>query len=732
MEVHQTKKKRTERVYHDDVLIDDYEWLRERDSPEVLEHLERENEYTAAKLQHQEGLRAQILDEIGARTKQTDMSVPERCGSWWYFMRTIEGQSYPISCRVPVEDENSWEVPVYNDEDAQTIFDENQEAERFKGLTGSAFFSVGTTDVSRDGTLLLFSVDTAGNERYNLKLRNLETGVELPDKIQGIAHQALFDITGHYIFYTRTDSAWRTYQVVRHRIGEVDDSNDEVVFQEDDELFSVGVNLSLDRQTIYIECASKETSEIYTISANDPTGSPKLFWKRTKGVEYDLEVVKINGVEYKFVLHNKDSVDFAVDIFTHDDELLGRFLSSTSKNYGPCEIQGVSVFKDYIVACVKRDAINRVYYLLVDDFLKNPLKPEDFWTEIIPNNLELFNLCVQSSEYESPVIRYFHSSYTTPHKLISLNVSTREETLLKQLEVMPNVDDEEYCAENYAEKRLWATSHDGKRIPISLIWRKSGVDDELPQNRAVLQNGYGAYGVSQVPQFSIPRLSMLDRGVVYAVSHVRGGGDLGRAWYLAGNKQQKKNTFLDFVSCSKLLVEKQILNPKLLVISGRSAGGLLIGAAMNMFMQEQVDQKNDAIDLAGVVADVPFVDILTTMLDASLPLTIPEQEEWGDPLPNRDVYNYIKSYAPYNDIVDLRSSNVKPPQILVQTSLNDTHVLFVEPAKWVAKLRELGYNPLLKCEMQSGHAGVSGRYNIWKETAFELAWTLEALGVQHF
>ncbi|MDR1447726.1 MAG: S9 family peptidase [Candidatus Ancillula sp.] len=733
MKLHQVEKKYTEHTYHGDVLADDYEWLRNRDSSRVIEHLERENAYTTSKLQHLENFRSQVFDEIKARTKETDMSVPVRFGAWWYFAKTIEGQAYPISCRIPVENTQSWEVPVYNDEDAEVIFDMNQEAKKHMELTGSAFFSLGATDISESGTLLLYSVDTAGNERYNLKLRNIKTGVELPDEIHGIGHQALFDITDSYIFYTRTDSAWRTYQVVRHKIGEKDDSNDVIIFQEDDELFNVGVDISLDRKTIYIECGSKCESEIYTISASNPTDNPKLFWKREENVEYDLEVATLKGSEYKFVLHNKNSIDFDVDVFTHDDKLVGRFLSSTSPNYGPCKIQGISVFKDYIIIQMKRNTLNRIYFLLVEDFLKNPLVPEAFWTEILPDNLELFNLGVHSAEYESPIIRYSYSSYTTPPRLMALNVLTGEKTLLKSLEVMPNVDGKEFRAEDYTEKRLWATSYDGKKVPISLIWRKKGEDDEsLPVNQPVLQIGYGAYGISQTPQFGIARLSLLDRGVVCAIAHVRGGEDLGRAWYLDGKKLHKKNTFLDFISCSKHLVNEQILDPERLVISGGSAGGLLVGAVLNMFIQEQVQNKSDAIHLAGVVADVPFVDILTTMLDLSLPLTIPEQEEWGDPLTDPDIYNYIKSYAPYNNVVDLRSTDVKPPQILVQTSLNDTRVLYVEPAKWAAKLREFGYDPLLKCEMESGHAGVTGRYNIWKETAFELAWVLEVLGVQNF
>jgi oligopeptidase B len=657
------------------------------------------------------------------------MSVPTRCGSWWYFARTIEGLPYPISCRIPAENTQSWEVPAYNDADAEVIFDANVEAQKCKQKTGGEFFSIGTTDISEDGKLLLFSVDTAGNERYDLFVRDIKTGQNLPDRIENIAHSALFDITGEYIFYTRADDAWRTHQVLRHKIGERDDKNDVVVFQEDDELFNAGIGIAPDRQTIYIESASKETTEFHTISATTPENFPAVFWQRVHGVEYELEIAHINGVEYNFVAHNKDSVDFDVDLYV-DGKYLGRFLSSTSANYAPCKIQDVSVYLNYIVVTLKKDTLNHAYYLSIDNFLKNPLKPEENWVEIVPDNLELYNLNIVGSEFESPLIRYIYSSYITASKLISLTPSTGEKTLLKRQEIEPNVDGEPFSEENYAQKRLYARTPEGKNIPISLIWRKNASDDErLPENRPVLQTGYGAYGISLSPHFSISRLSLLDRGVVYAVAHIRGGGDLGRGWYLDGNKLHKKNTFTDFICCLKFLKASKILDPERVVISGGSAGGLLVGAVMNMLIQEQVNGADDALIPTGVVADVPFVDILTTMLDTSLPLTIPEQEEWGDPIADRAVYDYIKSYAPYHNIVDLRNASIKPPQILAQTSLNDTRVLYVEPAKWVAKLRALGYNPLLKCEMESGHAGVSGRYNIWKETAFELAWILQVLGV---
>ena len=722
-----TPKVGFKRVYHNDTFVDEYEWLRDKANPDVIAHLEAENAHTEARLTHLAPLRETLFGEIKARTKETDLSVPSRHNGYWYYSRTLEGKNYPLSCRVVAEGED-WTPPeastLAQSGREEIIFDANLESERL----GAKFFTLGASDVSEDGTKLLYAYDITGDERYQLHIRRLDTGAELEDVIEDVT-SAMFDITGEYIFYTKADEAWRSFQVFRHKLGS---SEDVLVFQEDDEHFNVGVGVSGDKKYLLLQTSSKVTDEIYLLDASTPEGDFEVFWERRENVEYSVEPIVDGAVQGFFVTHNLDSKEFDIDLYSSPSKKVGRFLSSDTKGSLSEDAQdgdapslaqqrllpSVSVCQNFLLVGFKQNTLRRSFVLLRSDFEADPLNPEAHWKEIRPEGLELYSLGAGASDYESPLITYAYSSYTTPSRLILLDPETGAETLLKEKEVLP-LDGTQFDPSLYHEQRLWARSkgQDGEyvQVPISLVYK-----GDFPADRPCLLYAYGSYGASESPGFSVPRLSLLDRGVVLAVVHVRGGSELGYAWYESGKMLQKKNTFYDFLAAAKHLVAEGITSSKHLVAAGGSAGGLLVGAALNM----------EPTLFTGVEAAVGFVDPLTSILKPELPLTVPEWEEWGDPLHSEEVYQYMKSYSPYENIATNQDASAEKPQILATTSLNDTRVLYVEPAKWCAKLRDFGYDALLKCEMEAGHGGVSGRYNAWKEIAFTLAWELDVLGAR--
>jgi oligopeptidase B len=727
-----TRKVAHSRVHHSDTFIDNYEWLRDKSSPEVIAHLNEENAYTESKLAHLSTLRETIYSEIKARVKETDLSVPSRHAQHWYYSRTLEGQEYPLSCRAPVENDE-WVPPsalsLSKSGQEEIIFDANAESKRL----GAGFFTLGASDISEDGTKMLYAYDITGDERYELHVRDLSTNTELADVIKDVT-SAMFDVTGEYIFYTKADDAWRSFQVYRHRLGSL--TSDVLIYQEDDERNNVGIGVTRDKKYLVLESSSKVTDEVHLLDAKNPEGDFEVFWKRQEGVEYDVETISDGDAQGFLVTHNRDSKEFDIDFYSSPSQKVGRFLSSanatdedgvqSSEDPGSIPqlararlLPGVSIYKNFLVVSFKQNTLVRSFVLMRSDFEADPLNPEKHWREIRPSNLELFSLGVGASEYEAPLINYAYSSYTTPNRLMLLDPTTWEETLLKEAEVLP-LNGVPYDKSLYNEKRLWATSigEDGNpvQVPISLVYK-----GDYPEDRPCLLYGYGSYGASESPRFSTSRLSLLDRGVVFAVAHVRGGSELGYSWYEDGKMLSKKNTFYDFIACAKHLISENITTSKRLVISGGSAGGLLVGAAVNM-----------APDLfAGAEVAVGFVDPLTSILMPELPLTVPEWEEWGNPLHDEKVYQYMKSYSPYENIsvqnVDQSAHTIR---ILATTSLNDTRVLYVEPAKWCARLREFGYDPLLKCEMEAGHGGVSGRYKAWREVAFTLAWELDVMGIR--
>ncbi|MFC0625582.1 S9 family peptidase [Kribbella deserti] len=677
-------RKPKERSHHGDVFVDDYEWLRDKTNEEVLEYLRAENAYTAARTEHLKSLREAIFSEISERTLQTDLSVPARRGGYWYYTRTIEGKQYAISCRVKVEGD---EPPVTEGDipGEQLLLDGNQVA------GDSEFFALGTVDVSPDGNLLAYSVDLTGDERFTLRIKDLRTGELLPDELTDIHYGSAWSADGSTLFYTKTDDAWRPYQVWRHELGATEDV---LVLEEPDERFWVGVDLTRNEQAILVSLGSKLTSEVWLLDAQNPAGELVVVAPRREGVEYDVE----HAGDQLLITHNADAPNFSLATAPLDNPGSWTTLLAADEE---SRLLGADAFAGHVMVYRRRNALTELAVL--------PREGSGFGTpEALVFDEPIYSVSPgRNDEWNDTRYRFGYTSLVTPSSTYDVEVATGERRLLKQQPVLGGVD-----LGAYTQYREWATAPDGTRVPISMVARKDVTPDG---NAPVLLYGYGSYESSLDPWFSIPRLSLLDRGVVFAIAHVRGGGELGRHWYDDGKMLAKRNTFTDFIACAEHLVSSGWSQPSRIVAQGGSAGGLLMGAVANLAPQA----------FGGVVAEVPFVDALTTILDPSLPLTVIEWEEWGNPLEDPEVYKYMKSYSPYENV----AAQDYPP-ILAITSLNDTRVFYVEPAKWVARLRELKTGDsevLLKIEMEAGHGGRSGRYDAWHELSFTLSWILDTL-----
>jgi len=683
------------RVHHGDEFLDPYEWLRAKDDARVRAHLEAENAYTEARTAHLAALRETIFQEIKGRVRESDLSVPTRRGNWWYYGRTVEGKQYGIQCRAPLASPDDWTPPVLDATTPvpgeQILLDGNEEAD------GNEFFSLGSFEVSTDGNLLLYGVDLDGDERYTLRVRDLRTGQTLPDVIEGTFAGATLSPDARYIVYTTVDDAWRPDTVWLHEIG-TPTASDVVLHKEDDERYWVGAGFTRSDRYLVIGVGSSITSEEWILDADDLRGTPRVVWPRKEGVEYDTSHAVIDGEDVFYVLHNEGALDFEL-VRVSASNPQGERTVVLPHEPGR-RLLGVDTFRDWGVVGYRRDGIARLGML---DYATGAVDEIAF-------DEPLYSVGTAGNpEWAPPLLRLGYGSFTTPSTVYDYDVATKELHLRKQQPVLGGYD-----PADYGQARVWATARDGVRVPISLVWKRSfGEPGAAP--RPVHLYGYGSYEHSIEPGFSVARLSELDRGVVFAVAHVRGGGEMGRQWYEDGKLLHKRNTFTDFVDCAQHLVDHGYTTPDRTVAEGGSAGGLLMGAVANLAPEL----------FAGILADVPFVDALTTILDPSLPLTVIEWDEWGDPLHDADVYAYMKSYSPYENVRE----GVSYPRILAVTSFNDTRVLYVEPAKWVARLREVGADALLKCEMVAGHGGVSGRYDSWRERAFELAWLLDVLGL---
>jgi oligopeptidase B len=686
------KRVPSERIHHGDTVTDEYAWLATKDDPETIAYLTAENAYTEARTAHLEGLRADLFEETRRRTQETDLSVPSRKGGYWYYTRTVEGQQYGVQCRRAVRDGET-DPPVSADgaplDGEEVLLDGNLLAE------GHDFFALGAFDVSPDGRWLAYSTDFSGDERFTLRVKDLSTGELLPDEVPDTFYGTAWSADASVLFYVTVDEAWRPNRVWRHTLG-TPSSEDVVVHQEDDERFWVGVELTRSEKFVLIDIHSKITSEVLVIPAGNPTGAPASVAPRRQGVEYTVEH---HGHRF-LILHNDGAEDFALAYTSADAP--GDWVPLIEHSPGT-RLEAVDAFADHLVVSLRTNGLTGLRVL--------PIGGGDAFDIDFPE--PLYSVGLDSNpEYQTRQIRLRYTSLVTPDSVYDYDLVTRQMVLRRQKPVKPGPDGRAYDPADYEQHRDWALADDGTRVPISLVCRAGTPKDG---SAPCVIYGYGSYEASMDPWFSIARLSLLDRGVIFAVAHIRGGGELGRRWYDQGKLLAKKNTFTDFVACARHLVKAGWTATDRLVARGASAGGLLMGAVANL--------APDAF--AGIVAQVPFVDALTSILDPSLPLTVTEWEEWGNPLDDPEVYAYMKSYTPYENV-----RAVDYPAILAVTSLNDTRVLYHEPAKWIARLRAVAPQGdyLLKTEMGAGHGGPSGRYDAWREEAFINAWVLDRLG----
>ncbi|WP_413468181.1 S9 family peptidase [Mycobacterium sp. RTGN4] len=685
------------REHHGDVFVDPYEWLRDKSDPEVIAYLEAENAYTEQQTEQLAPLRQKIFDEIKARTKETDLSIPTRRGEWWYYGRSFEGKQYGVQCRCPLADPDDWSPPEFDEHTEipgeQILLDENVEAE------GHEFFSLGAASISLDGHTLAYSTDVLGDERYTLKFKDLRTGKLYDDTIVGIGAGVTWAADNRTVYYITVDDAWRPDTVWRHRIGAGLPA--QKVHHEADERFWISVGRTRSNKYVFIAAGSSVTSEVFYGDAADPEATFSPILPRRELVEYDVDHVVVGGEDRFLILHNDGAENFTLVEAPVADPTAFRTLI---EHRDDVRLDAVDTFEHHIVVSYRSEALPRIqlWPIYADG---NYGHPEDitFETELTSSGLS------GNPNWSAPRLRVGTTSFVVPVRIYDIDLATGERILLKEQPVLGD-----YRPEEYVERRDWAVAPDGARVPISIIHR-AGLQLPAP----TLIYGYGAYESCEDPRFSIARLSLLDRGLVFVIAHVRGGGELGRPWYEHGKLLEKKNTFTDFIAAATHLVATDVTHPENLVAMGGSAGGLLMGAVANMAPEL----------FAGILAQVPFVDALTTILDPSLPLTVTEWDEWGNPLADEQVYEYMKSYTPYENV-----AAKDYPAILAMTSLNDTRVFYVEPAKWVAALRHTATGDpevLLKTELVAGHGGISGRYERWKEAAFQYAWVLATADRDH-
>jgi oligopeptidase B len=701
---------RHERTFHGDTFIDEYAWLEAKDDQETIAFLEAENAYTDAMTAGQAELREAIFGEIKARTQETDLSVPNRKGRWWYYARTVQGKQYAVFCRRAVRPDDSG-PPMSPDgsplDGEEVLLDANE-------LAGDGqFFAIGAYSVSPDGGLLAYSTDFSGDERFTLRIKDLTTGETAPDEIPNTFYGAAWSLDGSALFYTTVDDAWRPYRVWRHMVG-TPAAEDVIVYEEADEKFRVGMGLTRSERYLILSVASSVTSEAWLLDAARPEDELTLVARRRQGVEYHVEhQAGTDGTGRLLILHNDHAENF---------ELAAAPLSDPASwtpviaHRSDTRLLGVDAFTGHLVVYFRREGLTGLRIIrsdgpgpggTPDDDALDDAGHEVSFPEPVYSVGPLAN-----REYDTRLFRLGYASLVTSASVYDCDMATGDLTLLKRQPVLASPGGQEHRIEDYDQYREWATAGDGTRVPISLVCRKGTPRDG---SSPFLLYGYGSYEASIDPTFSISRLSLLDRGFGYAIAHIRGGGEMGRRWYEDGKLLHKTNTFTDFVACAEHLVAQGWTSPSRLIARGGSAGGLLMGAVANIAPQ----------NFGGIVAQVPFVDALTTILDPSLPLTVTEWEEWGDPLHDAQVYAYMKSYSPYENV----TGQTYPP-ILAVTSLNDTRVLYREPAKWIAKLQAVAQGGpfLLRTEMVAGHGGRSGRYDKWHEEALVLAWIVTTAG----
>ena len=661
---------------HGDRRVDPYYWLRDKENPEVIAHLEAENAYADAVMADTAELRDRLYREIVGRVQETDYSAPTFYKGWWSYTRTVEGLDYEIYCRR----RDSMEAPE------EVILDANELAK------GHEYFELGYVERSPDENLVAYAVDTDGSELHELRFRELAAGRDLDDVLRGVYYGAAWSADSRTFFYARPDAAMRPYQIWRHRLGTAPEQ-DVLVLQEDDERFELSVEPSKSERFILITSASQVTSECRFLSSDAPEGEPVMVEPRRPDIEYSVD----HQEDRFLILTNDGATNFRLMAAPVSSPGRSSWTELVPERPG-VRLNFIDVHRGHVVLGQRSDGLQRLEVLDSSTGDLHVLEQPDAAYTAFPGS---------SPDYESRVMRFFYTSLNAPWSAIDYDMETRERTIVKEQPVRGGYDRKDYDTE-----RLWAKSQDGVEVPISLVYRR----DMHRKDSPLLLYGYGAYEQSSDPMFDSNRLSLLDRGFIFAIAHVRGGGEMGREWYENGRLLHKRNTFDDFIACAQHLVAQGYTVPDRLAIRGRSAGGLLIGAVLN--------QRPDLFGCA--VAQVPFVDALTTMLDDKLPLTVNEYDEWGDPR-EPDYYHYIKSYSPYDNV-----RNVEYPALLVMAGLNDPRVSYWEPAKWVAKLRAVnrGERPiLLQTQMGSGHMGPSGRYDSWREEAFVTSFVLRQLSL---
>jgi oligopeptidase B len=672
------KKKSKILELHGDKRIDNYFWMRDIENPEVTAYLEAENDYADAVMKPTEVLQKQLYEEMLSRIKETDLSVPIRKDDYYYYSRTEEGKAYAIHCRKKGSLDAIEEI----------LIDENELA------AGNEFFSLGIFAVSPSHEILAYSIDTNGSERYQLYFVNLTTSKFYSEIISDTYYSFAWANDNKTVFYTKIDDANRPFQVFSHQLGNSVEA-DTLIHHEPDDSYFLSVDKTRSDAYILLSCGSQITSEVYYLDANQPQNEFKSFQPRIHGVEYEID----HHSDYFYIVTNEGAINF---------KLLRTLVNKSSKDNWQLVIphredimlSGISIFANYLVIYERKYGLPRARIQNLTTGAENDIQfPEPTYAFFEGAN----------PEFNTNILRFTYTSLITPASVFDYNMDTQERELKKETEVLGGYDKTQYESE-----MLMATAADGSQIPISIVYRH---DIKKSGRNPLFLTGYGSYGYPYPVSFSSSNLPLLERGIVYAIAHIRGGGEIGRKWYENGKFLQKKNTFTDFITCAEYLIQENWTSPQNLAISGGSAGGLLMGAVINM--------RPDLFQ--AVVADVPFVDVISTIIDTSLPLSAIEWEEWGNPN-DKVYYDYIKSYSPY-DNVEAKAY----PHLLITAGLNDPRVKYWEPAKWTAKLRELKTDEnilLLKTNMGAGHGGASGRYESLKELAFEYAFVFQRLGIE--
>jgi len=662
---------------HGDRRVDPYAWLRDRNDPEVLAYLRSENAFTARRMKGTRVLQRRLFREIRARIKETDLDVPVKVDDYSYYTRTVRGKQYAIHCRRRDRGAGPEEI----------LLDENVLAKPH------SFFSLGQLRVSPDHRLLAYTVDTKGNERCVLHLKDLRTGRMRRDTLHDVDSVA-WSTSNRSLLYTVLDNAHRPHKIFLHHLGQKQ-SDDQLVHHETDDAVYCAVSLSRSRRFLFIDLHAKTTSEVRFLPADRPDAKPRVIEPRKTGIEYGVD----HAGDHFFITHNERAINF---------KIVRAPVASPGKKHWKTVIahradvlvEGVDLFADHLVVHERERGLPHMSIRPHSGVRGHRIGFDEPAYDVGASH---------NPNFDTHKLRFIYTSLVTPASVYEYDMRSRRRELLKTTPVLGG-----YKPARYRTERIWARGADGSEIPISLVYRRGTRRDG---RSPLLLNGYGSYGLSRDPAFSSIRLSLIDRGVIFAIAHIRGGSELGRRWYEDGKFLRKQNTFHDFIACAEHLVRRRYTSPKRLAISGGSAGGLLMGAVINM--------RPELFRV--VLASVPFVDILNTMLDPSLPLTVTEYDEWGNPADPK-YYEYIKSYGPYENV---REQDY--PAMLVTAGLNDPRVGFWEPAKWVARLRDMKTDDnelLLKTEMGSGHFGASGRYNMFKEIAFEYAYLLTRLGIE--